>query len=848
MQTEREKTQKWHTIREWLYAGPFDKDVSSLYYDNYKVPVEPYIPMMEEAASLLPDMLPREGEELALFGQTKRWSLLRTDPSEHKMTWARFGIHARLLTTFAYTQITAPKAGGYRFRYWLSGSSRIYVNGKEAFSYLRVGRVESEFELELELAEGKNDILILLANVHLHCLNSFSLAAEEKGVSAAPPLLLENKARKALERDLARFYMTEHVITGQETLTVRWDEPIESEGSFVVGIYQSVRGARGRVTSRTEHRLAGNAGPLTLLTADQLPEAGEYIAAVHYVSEAGERIGGIELGFKRIDRFAGLPQGADFAKRKRYMLEQLAQEKTNPRTLLYRELARMELGDWEAVDEASIVTTLEYIDARYDCADFAMHGLLRMYAKFADGGRIDEGLLRRMKETILGFKYGTDEPGRSMMFTRSENHEILFYSAEYIAGLLFPGERFVNSGQNGLFHALKGKLQSERWIKEKGTYGFMEWHSNTYYEEDMLAMLNIVDFGEENSYIRILARQLLDLTCAILAAHASKGVMGTTHGRSYEDTIIYPELEAMSCMNWVLFGQPSQLVRKLSIGCVALAGSTYVPDPEWEKLAADEGELFTRTRMGLFPNRGLDGVNCATYRTRDYMVSGMVESKTGEPGAQVHAGQVLLDGEIPVFVTCFDNKSEMTRPSYWGGQYRNPKTFAHRGVLAYIYRLGEGPGHTHAYFPFKQFDETRRAGDWLVGRKRDAYVAVYSQKPYTVTSSGTYKDRELLCAEKSNIWLMEAGSKAQWSGFERFIEAVTSSALSSAEEGSLVYDSPSIGRVELDYVQPCRVDGKALLGEDGYPLIDNAYAYGEYGSGLVRLSFPDRVKLLNFRI
>lgn len=296
-----------------------------------------------------------------------------------------------------------------------------------------------------------------------------------------------------------------------------------------------------------------------------------------------------------------------------------------------------------------------------------MHGLLRMYIRHAGSGRIPEPLKERMKACILGFKYWVDEPGRSMMFTRSVNHEILFHSAEYVAGLLFPGDLFTNSGQNGLFHAMKGQLKSERWIKEKGTYGYMEWHSNTYYEEDLLALLNIYDFGEENAYIRILARQLIDLTVAIMATHSYRGVMVTTHGRSYEESIIHPELESMSHLNWLLFGQPKRLVRKLSIGCVALASSTYTPHADWEGVASDEEDLFTRTRMGLFPNKGMDGVNCATYRTKEYIVSGMVGSKKGEHGGQVHAGQILLDGTVPVFVTCFDNKSGMTRPSYWGG-------------------------------------------------------------------------------------------------------------------------------------------------------------------------------------
>ncbi|TDF94379.1 hypothetical protein [Paenibacillus piri] len=837
------------TVRAWLYAGPFDKDVSDLYDDNYKVPVQPYLPLLAEAEEQAGRLTPREGDELSLFGETCLWKLLRTDPSEYKMTWARFGVHARLLVTYAYTRLDAPEEGVYACRLWLAGSARIYVNGHKIFDHTKVGRVTGEFTVELPLAAGSNDVLIVLGNVHLHCMNSFSFELEYGAVPVRPslPLLLSGKARRGLEDDFRQFYLSSGTVSGSEPVLLEWEEELRSGGLFSLILYKSVRGMPKEEVYRHQARLAGADLSLELVQADRLPESGEYLLTVDYEGEQGERIGGISLSFKKIDWLDTLPE-TGYSGRKRFMLERLAETGYETRSVIHRELAKMEAGLWDAVDPVAIDASLQYINDRYDCADFALHGLLRMYAKHADGGHIPPELKERMKACILGFKYWVDEPGRSMMFTRSENHEILFYSAEYIAGLMFPGEHFPNSGQNGLFHALKGQLKSERWIKEKGTYGYMEWHSNTYYEEDMLALLNLHDFGEENGYLRILARQLLDLTVAIMASHSYKGVMATTHGRSYEDSIIHPELESMSHLNWLLFGQPKRLAKKLSIGCVALAGSGYSPNPEWERVASSEEELFTLTRMGLFPDRGMDGVNCATYRTKDYMLSGMVGSKKGQHGGQVHAGQALLDGTVPVFVTCFDNKSEMTRPSYWGGQYLNPKTIAHKNVLAYIYRLGKGPGYTHCYFPFDRFDETAELGGWLFGRKNEAYIAVYSQRPYTKTTSGKYKNCELLCMEKDNIWLFETGSLTQSGPFSQFVKSVTDAKLSAEDEG-LLYVSSSLGPVVLDYDKTCSVGGQPVPErDDGYPLISNRYAHGEYGTGITKLQLESGVKILNFLI
>ena len=140
-----------------------------------------------------------------------------------------------------------------------------------------------------------------------------------------------------------------------------------------------------------------------------------------------------------------------------------------------------------------------------------------------------------------------------------------FYSAEYLAGLLFPKEVFSNSGQNGLFHIQKGKAGAARWIREKGTWGFSEWHSNTYYEENIISLLDIWEFGEEYDPIHHQSKALLDFICLLIASHSLKGIMAVTHGRCYEKSLIYPILEGISHINWLLFGVPDRLVGRISI-------------------------------------------------------------------------------------------------------------------------------------------------------------------------------------------------------------------------------------------------------------------------------------------
>ncbi|MBD2866979.1 hypothetical protein [Paenibacillus arenilitoris] len=841
-------------MRQWLCAGPFETDVSRLYVTNYEVPLEPFLPIMREAERQARDCTPAEGHAVELFGQTSSWALKRCDPSEAKMTWARFGEYARFLTTCAYARVVADKAGTYRFRLWAAGSIVVFAGGKESFRHERLGRTEGEFRFEAELGQGANDLLVVLCNVHLHCTNSFMLIPESDGLATELPLLGNPAGRERIEADFAKFYLRQYVMSGEDRLTLETEGSLDASGTWRFSVYPSVKGVKlsaAPVWSACRRLVDGS--PQELCGCAELSSLGEYSLYIDYEAEDGSRVEGVRLTFYRID-FIDCPKTASFAERKADLMRRYAGGEAfvpsaygtvAKRNGVYRELIKLALGG--KPDEKAIEETIAYIDGRYDCADFAMHGLIRLYARHRNGVVLPQQLLASMKRCILEFKYWEDEPGRSMMFTRSENHEILFFSAEYLAGLLFPEENFANSGQNGLFHIQKGKSMTERWIKEKGTYGYMEWHSNTYYEEDLLALLNLYDFAESNSYLRILAKQLIDLTVFIIATHSHKGVMGTTHGRCYEETVIHPELEAMSHLNWLLFGAPKRLrADRLSIGAAALIDSGYEPDPALEAIASDESERLTLTRMGLFPHEGLGGVNCSTYRTKDYMVSGLVESQAGRHGHQVQAGQVLLDGSLPVFVTCFDNKSESTRPSYWGGQYVMPKTIACRNVLAYVYRIDGPIGYTHCYFPFEQFDETRDAGKWLFGRKGRAYVAAYSLKPCERTISGKYKNRELICYDKRNIWIIEAGSEAQHGSFDAFVQAVANARLIEAGD-EVDYASPLAGELRLSWERTCLRDGEPVLA-DNYPLIRNELAESEYGSGLSELRLGGKKRILNFKL
>lgn len=822
------KFAKGQPLMRWMYAGPFMLDVSDRYMDNYIVPFEPYTDLWEEACRVQEKCAGvKEGAPASLFGKTLSWRLSHTHEADRQLTWAQFGVYAALLCTMTSARIAVEQAGEYTFTLKHSGSLRMLVDGKEVYVHQRVGRVERTEQIRVKLHAGENDVAIMLFNVHLHCLNTFQLTLDAPCDVQLSLLPMEETLRTAIERGFDAFYLSEAMLFEGKTQRLRAENLLE-EGKYSYVL----RAANGEALAQGS--VQGPDVDVPLGAYDELPGAGAYSVELGWEKD-GVRVQGTTLSFQRVDFMNDVPE-TDYAGRKRFLLETFATGEgvNHPRAVIFAQLAAMACGKPELLDEAAIFRVLDYINDRYDCSDFAMHGVLRFYLKYGKHPAVSENLREKLKACILNFKYWVDEPGKSLMYTRSENHEMLFYSAEYVAGMAFPTENFTNSNQNGLFHALKGRINAEHWIREKGHYGFTEWHSNTYYEEDILALVNIYDFGEENGLLRQMAKQLLDLIILFIASNSHHGVMATTHGRCYEPALMHPATESMSRINYLLFGQPKRLTKTISIGAVSLADSAYQPIALGAQMAAQE-TLETRTRMGLFRHSYQHGVICSTYRTAHYMVSGLIESKANEHGAQVNAGQALLEDDVPVFVTCFADRSPTTRPSYFGGQYIIPKTIAYRNVLAYMSHIPGELGFTHCYFPQHQMDEVREENGWLFGKKDGAYIAVYCSAPYTQVKGGVYNNRELLSLAKDVTWLFELGDVDAWGSFEAFVKGISAAKIA-ANGDALVYESPSAGKLYLSQSGKCTHDGEAFVKGD-VPMIDNPMVHSVYGSG--KITFAD---------
>jgi hypothetical protein len=299
------------------------------------------------------------------------------------------------------------------------------------------------------------------------------------------------------------------------------------------------------------------------------------------------------------DEFSSQPFEADYSARRKAFLEHCAR---NPAPLntkaTYYELARMAAG--EAAHEGVIQAALDYIDQRKDCADFVLHAILRLLYQFNEGVGLSQATKDRARQTVLGFKYWPDEPGRDSLCTWTENHQILYASGAYLAGQLYPDETFTNSGHRGREKMALNRGRILRWMDLRFRSGFSEWLSHVYYDEDLTALLSLVDFCQDGE-IRRRASMIIDLLLLDMALNSQQGVFGSTHGRSYGNTKKWASNEGTTDTAKLLFGT-GVFSSFDNMSAVAFALSENYHLPAVIVAIADDRqrpEMVNRQRMGL---------------------------------------------------------------------------------------------------------------------------------------------------------------------------------------------------------------------------------------------------------
>lgn len=205
-------------------------------------------------------------------------------------------------------------------------------------------------------------------------------------------------------------------------------------------------------------------------------------------------------------------------------------------------------------DESHLGEMIAFVDARHDCADFRVASLLKVRLVAYD--RLSEPMRAELDRCLLGFKYWLDEPGHDSMCTWSENHQALFAVCEYLAGQTYADEVFPNSFLRGADHRAKAEVRLRRWLEHRFRFGFTEWLSNTYYEEDVAALALLVEHATDADLAQRGA-MVLDLLLLDMAMHRFEGRFVASAGRAYEEQKKDPARADVNDILAHAFGEPT---------------------------------------------------------------------------------------------------------------------------------------------------------------------------------------------------------------------------------------------------------------------------------------------------
>lgn len=336
------------------------------------------------------------------------------------------------------------------------------------------------------------------------------------------------------------------------------------------------------------------------------------VECVRYIAALGTICGSswtLRYALKGLQAWAGAPYGDAFletlsADSRVDLIEDLfGRNGIVPDEFKFPEFTRTGIFWWRAVIRTHCI---EHCFALKDTADFHSTDLIRLLMLFGHDTRIDERVRDGARLALRYLKYWIDqppalhidgsEPSEEMTFW-SENHQILFAQSELLAGLLLPKDTFPRGGlrddgspKTGADHVAGGLMRCERWLDNRLRFGFAEWNSPGYYNEDLTPLFNLADFSERAwddlaadqraalGRISTKAAMVLDLIVFDFARFTCRGSFGVTAGRAYWSSKAYGWEQSVGNIIEMLFGTRGDYL-ETEPGAVALATSTYqVPD------------------------------------------------------------------------------------------------------------------------------------------------------------------------------------------------------------------------------------------------------------------------------
>lgn len=243
---------------------------------------------------------------------------------------------------------------------------------------------------------------------------------------------------------------------------------------------------------------------------------------------------------------------------------------------------------------AAIGELCSFVDTRRDCADFRVLALLAVMLEDA----VPDECADQVKRSLTAFKYWMSEPGDDAMCFWSENHQLLFATGEYLAGAAFCDETFSNDRRTGAAHRDGARARLLTWLDLRFRFGFSEWLSPVYYEEDVAGLSLLVDHAPDPDVAQR-AAAVLDLLLLDCALHRFSRHFAASAGRLYESQKTHPATSEMQPIVDLAFTGADVVADWNRIGMVFCLRRSYQVPAVLVEIAGDPAPRVVRSGHGL---------------------------------------------------------------------------------------------------------------------------------------------------------------------------------------------------------------------------------------------------------
>lgn len=661
------------------------------------------------------------------------------------------------VTFGAQLELETAAGGLYPFRLMTCGGAKVFVNGEkqaEFYSYLR--NEEKVAECSVTLKQGKNTLYILTNELAERDTSlSFKLRyMGEEVLKAYLPCAADPEALDRTRKLLSGIYLKR--FNYQDTdIELDFTEPAGDE--LTVSVEMVFYDSHADPVSK-EKTVTIHPGEKAIPIGDLVSKRVGMVAVTVRTCVGDVKLNRV-LNFEYYDETVMPDSGiGTAAERKQAAIRFMAE---NGLDNLAKALALRIMGGQEALVKRIWEKELSCIRQREDCADFRLPALFHAYHSPLFTGEEKESI----KQVLLDFRYWTDEPGNDVMWFFSENHALLFHTAEYLAGGLFEQEIFTNSGMTGAMHKRKAERLLKIWFRNFLSYGFNEWNSPVYIPIDMTGFFALYDLASDEE-IRKLAKKALDKAFSILGINSFKGIVAASYGRIYFKNLIGRRTSESTALNFIANGEG--YLGQHTLATLMFALSSYEPPAEvMESYHVPAEGRITESAEGE------EKVHLYSYRTPDYVMGSVLDYHPGEPGSQEHVLQVMIkDCDTQIWI---NHPGEAVyfgegRPGYFAGNGTLPLIRQDKNLaVAEFHLLDQEVQYTHAFCPLEQFSEWRLEGRWLFLKKDNFCAAVYADNGIWITDKGPLKNYELVSPGKDNVWKILVEEESVYGSFEKFI-------------------------------------------------------------------------------